>query len=88
MEYVSPPIHPDPTVVLLNKKPTELTHRQYKHILLVTIAAKQILEKSWKTPNLCVLAVKLKIRQAMIHAKIEAALTGKVTNLKLSGVPG
>lgn len=37
---------PDPAVALLNSKPHHITHRQFKLLLFVTMAAKQIIAKA------------------------------------------
>lgn len=50
-------LQPDPTLALLNLKLQKLFQRQFKLLLQVTTAAKQMIAKSWKTSSLCVLCV-------------------------------
>lgn len=44
---------PYPSIAILNLKLPNLSQCQFKLLLQVTTAAKQIIAKSWKTPSLC-----------------------------------
>lgn len=78
---------PDPTVALLNNKPQNLTHFQYKLQLYVTTAAKQSIAKAWKSSTLCIVLVKHRVTQAMIHAKTEAILLDKLSKFESLWLP-
>lgn len=75
----------DPTVVLLNLKPPTITHRQFQLCLQVT-TAKQTIARAWKTHISCVLSAHNRIKQAMIHAKIEAVLLDRIPKYESSWV--
>lgn len=80
-------LSPDPTVSLLNKKLSCLTSQQFKLLLQVTTVAKQVMAKAWKTRSLCILAVKTKITQSMIHSKVEANILDKVPKFQALWCP-
>lgn len=73
---------PDPTVALLNSKPQTITHRQFKLLLFVTTAAKQTIANAWKLNTLCIMSVKQRVTQSMIHAKTEAILFDKISKFE------
>lgn len=75
-------LSPGPSIALLNLKPPDLRHCQFKLLLQVTIAAKQIIVKSLKIPTLCILAVNYRVIKAMIHDKIEALTSDRVAKYK------
>lgn len=77
--FDSPLLH-DPAVALLNSKPQAFTFSQLKLLLFATTAAKQTIAKALKSSSLCILAMKHRITQAMIHAKTEAVILYKVAN--------
>lgn len=78
-KFITPP---DPTVALLNNKPQTLTQCQFTLLSYITMAAKQSIAKSWKSKTLCIVLVKHRITQAMIHAKTEAILLDKLSKFK------
>lgn len=62
-------IFPDPATALLNLKPVELTHTQFRLLIQLTTVAKQTIVKTWKSQILVVAKAK---NRALIFAKITA----------------
>lgn len=73
------PLQPDPSIALLNIKPLEVSCLQFKFILQITTAAKQMIAKAWESPTLHTLEVKHRITRAMIHTKNEAVVLDRAS---------
>ena len=75
-------IKPDPSIALLNLKPTSISHTQFKLLLQITTAAKQTIAKAWKTPTLMISETKTRINQAMTHSKTEAITNDNIAKFE------
>ncbi|XP_077339563.1 uncharacterized protein LOC143983591 [Lithobates pipiens] len=69
-KLINSPVSPDPAVLLLNKRPPDLTLAQLKHVLYITAMSKETFAKTLKTPKLCLLKTKHRITQALTHSTI------------------
>lgn len=72
-------IAPNPAIALLNKRSNNLTTAQFKLLLHVTAASKQIIAKAWKKPTICTLETKHRIIQFMVQSKIKATLLDRIS---------
>ena len=77
----------DPKSALLNLKPDNLTHIQFKLIRQLFTAAKQTLAKAWKSPNLSVNEVLSRTNKAMTHAKMSAMDSDTITKFEKEWMP-
>ena len=75
-------IPPDPKLALLNLKPSNLLHAQFKLLTQLFTAAKQTIAKAWKTPNLSVTETKTRMNTAMSHTKMEALDTDTIARFE------
>lgn len=72
----------DPATALLNLKPAELSHNQFRLLIQLTTAAKQTIAKAWKTQTLVVAEAKHRMNKALIFGKMTAIETNKVMKFK------
>lgn len=68
------PLHPDPSLVLLNIVTLDCTRARFHLLLQLMTAAKKTIARAWKSSKLFVLEVKNRLTQAMIHGKTEATI--------------
>lgn len=62
----------DPAIALINLKPENITHAQFKLLIQFFTAAKQTLERAWRSSNLIVKEALDKMNNTMTHPKMIA----------------
>lgn len=75
-------IPPYPATALLNLKPAELTHNQFRLLIQLTTAAKQTIAKAWKSQTLVVAEAKRRMNRALIFTKMTSIETDKIKKFK------
>lgn len=77
----------DPAIALINLKPLNLTYVQFNLLVQLFTAAKQTLARAWKTSNLIINEVLIKMNNTMSHAKMIAIEKDTIQKFEITWQP-